>query len=91
MPVSVTALLPNVLSQLPAPGYQKRLIPAGLTAAKKLVATRWKNPYKLSVSNWIFTFLDVIYLELSTACAIGVKEFNIGLWVSAAEKLREPI
>lgn len=89
MPVSVTTFLPNDLSQLPTPGYQKRLILAGLTAAKKLVAMRWKHPDKLSVSKWILTFLDIIYLELSTTRVIGIKESKIGLWVSAAGKLKE--
>lgn len=48
MPVSVTALLLNDLSQLPAPWYQKRFIFAGLNAAKKLVAMRWKHPDPIS-------------------------------------------
>lgn len=47
---------------------------AGLTVAKKLFAMRWKHPDKLSVNSWILAFLDIIYLELSTARVIGVKE-----------------
>ena len=91
MPASASSLLLNDLSLLSTSVSQKRLLLAGLTAAKKLVATRWKHPDKLSVSNWILTFLDIIYLELSTARVIGLSESKIGLWVSAAIKLKERI
>lgn len=57
----------------------------------KLVAMRWKHPDELSMNNWILTFLDIIYLELSTARVIGVKESKIELWVSVAGKLKERI
>ena len=77
--VPVSVFLLNDLSQLPATaGYQKIPLYAGLTAAKKLVAMRWKQPDKLSVTCWLLTFLDVVYMELSTARVIGVKESNIG-------------
>ena len=89
IPVSISTLLLNDLSQLLTPGQQKRLILAGLTAAKKLVDMRWKHPDKLSMNNWILAFLDIIYLELSTARVIGVKESKIELWVSVAGKLKE--
>ncbi len=88
MPVSATVLLLNDLSQLPTTKQQKIVILAGLTAAKKLVALRWKHPGKLNLSNWILAFLDVIYLEISTAHVNGVKESNIVLWVLAAESLK---
>ncbi len=61
--VTVTTLLLNDLSQLPNPRYQKRLTLAGVTAAKELIAMRWKHPDNLSVINWILTFLHIIYLE----------------------------
>lgn len=89
VPVCPTVLLLNDVSVLPAPIHKKRLILAGLTAAKKLVAMRWKHPDRLSLSMWILTYLDVIYLEVSTARVIGVKESNIALWLSAARKLKE--
>lgn len=89
IPVSVTTLLLNDFSQLSTPRHQKRLVLADLTAAKKLVAMRWKHLDKLSVNNWILTFLDIIFLELSTARVIGVKESKIDLWVAVAEKLKE--
>lgn len=40
---------------------------AGLTAARKMIATRLKPPRDLSVRTWTLSFLDVIYMELSTA------------------------
>lgn len=58
-------------------------------AAKKLVATRWKHPDKLSLSQRFLTFFDVVHTELSTTRVIGVNESNISLWISAAEKLKE--
>ncbi len=90
MPVSATVLLLNDLSQLPTTKQHKIVILAGLTAAKKLVALRWKHPGKLNLSNWILAFLDVIYLEISTVISHvnGVKESNIVLWVLAAESLK---
>lgn len=91
MPVSITVLLLNDLSQLLAHGHQKRLIFACHAAAKKLIAMRWKHPDKLSLSNWFLTLLDGIYMELSTARVIRIKESNIDLWRSAAEKLKEQI
>ena len=51
IPMPISTLLLNDLSQLSTPGQQKRLIFAGLTAAKKLVAMRWKHPDKLSMNN----------------------------------------
>jgi len=45
----------------------KHTVLAGLTAAKKMIALRWKLPHSLSVKRWILTFLDVIFLELSPA------------------------
>lgn len=91
IPVSVTTILLNDLSQLSLPRHQRRLIFAGFTAAKKLVAVRWKHPDKLSVINWLLTFLDIIYLELSTARVIGIDESKVNVWVSMARKLKERI
>lgn len=70
MPASVTALLLNDLSQLPASGFMlgiRKDLFQPTSAVKKLMVTRQKHPDKLSVSLWCLTFLDGIYMELSTA------------------------
>ncbi len=72
-------------------GHQERLTFVALTAVRKLVAMKWKQSDKVSVKNWIFKFLDVIYLESSTASVIGVKESSMALWVFTADSLKEQI
>ena len=91
LPVCPVVLLLNDLSLLPAPIYKKRIILAGITAAKKLISMRWKYPDKLNLNMWILTYLDIIYLEISTARVLGVKEANIAMWLSTADKLKESL
>ena len=61
---------------------------AGLTAAKKIVAMRWKPPHSLNKQYWVLTFIDVVYLELSTARIHGAREDTIRLWAQTLEKLK---
>lgn len=56
------------------PKLKKQALLAGLTAANKLMATRWKPPHSLSSRVWLLTYLYVAYLELSTAQVNGAKE-----------------
>ena len=74
VPVTVPVLILNDLSALNAPRLNKHIILAGLTAAKKLVVTRWKPSQTLGLRQWILTFLDVVYMELSTARIHGATE-----------------
>ena len=67
---------------------QRRIFLAGLTAAKKMIAVRWKPPHSLSMSQWCLTFLDIIYLEISTARIHGAKQENILPWFTFADKLK---
>ena len=88
VPKSVPALIFNSLPQQPSPVYRIRILMAGLTAAKKLVASRWKYPDGLNVANWRLTFLDIIFLEQSTARIMGLSDLKVTLWNSAAETLK---
>lgn len=88
VPYSPFIFLLNDLSSLNLTLPQKLAFLAGLTAAKKLVATRWKLPHTLSSRAWILTYLDIAYLELSTAHMHGAKESMAELWSSISEKLK---
>lgn len=91
IPVTIPVLLLIDLSEINITKLKKRTVLAGLTAAKKLVAVRWKPPHSLTIRQWALTFLDVIYLELSTARINGASEATINNWRSAADSLKELI
>ena len=79
----------NDVSQLQLNATRSRVFLAGLTAAKKMVATRWKPPHTLTFRQWALTFLDIVYLELSTARLHGAKEENINIWSNIADKIKD--
>ncbi|KAI2659993.1 LINE-1 retrotransposable element ORF2 protein [Labeo rohita] len=87
VPSSPSVLILNDLSDIPHK-IQKRVFLAGLTAAKKLVATRWKPPHSLNKRHWVLTFMDVVYMELSTARIHGAREDTISFWAQILEKLK---
>lgn len=89
LPCSPSVLLLNDLLELRLSLDSKRALLAGLTAGKKLVATRWKPPHSLSFRAWILTYLDIAYLELSTAKVHGAKDSAIKAWSSLLNSLRE--
>ena len=91
VPCSPITLLLIDLSQLGLNSLKSRLFLAGLTAAKKLVATRWKPPHTLARRAWVLMFLDIVYLELSTARVHGAKESTVEMWSSFAENLKNLI
>lgn len=66
MPVTVSVLLLNDFSMLNINKLKRCIALAGLTAAEKMIVVRWKPPQSLAIRHWVLTFLDVIYLELST-------------------------
>ena len=53
-----------------------------LTAAKKLIAQRWKSPHDLSYQYWVNTAIDIAKLEKSVAGMHGTHVKNIRLWAS---------
>lgn len=88
VPVTTCVLILNNLSILNISKLKKRVILAGLTAAKKLIAIRWKPPHSLTTQSWILSFLDVIYLELSTARINDANENTLNTWRSTADSLK---
>ena len=60
IPVTISVLILNDLSAPQLSNMQKHAVFAGLTAAKKMMATRWKPPHDLSIRTWTLSFLDVI-------------------------------
>lgn len=88
VPVTICVLILNNLSILNVSKLKKRVIFAGLTAAKKMVATRWKPPHSLTTQSWIPFLLDVIYMELSTARINGANESTLNTWRSTADSLK---
>lgn len=89
VPLAPSVLILNELSQLSLQKFQERVFLSGLTAAKKMVATRWKPPHTLTLRQWVLSFLDVVYLKLSMACIYGAKEGTIRLWTQAVEDLKD--
>ena len=88
VPVSMPVLLLNDFTCLPMSKHLKCMVLAGLTAAKKMLAIRWKPPHDLSKRQWLLSFLDVIYMELSTSRINGAKDNVLKAWSTAAETLR---
>ena len=52
IPVNPQTLILNNLSTINASQCEKRILLAGLTAAKKIIAVRWKPPHTLNISHW---------------------------------------
>ena len=48
-------------------------------------------PHTLSFHQWALTFLDIVYLELSTARLHGAREDNVNIWSHIAEKIKEMV
>ena len=57
-------LLLNDTSSLKLTINNKRLLLAGLTAAKRMTACRWKPPHALSVREWLSSYRGTAQLEL---------------------------
>lgn len=88
LPCTPATLILNDLSKLGLTLDKRRALLAGLTAAKKLLATRWKPPHSLCFRAWLLMYLDIVYLELSIARVHGAKESAIEAWHSLLTTLR---
>lgn len=86
---SPVTLILNDLSNARPTLLKKRAILAGLTAAKKLVALRWKPLHSFSRRVWLLMYQDIVYLELSTARMHGAKEAMVEMWNSLSLKLKD--
>ncbi len=88
---SPSVFILNDVSQSHLTCTHRSIFFAGLTAAEKMVATRWKPPHTLTCRQWALTFLDIVYLELLTARLHGVNEDNVNEWSRTADKLKDMI
>ena len=85
--------LPHVLllnddSMLRIPYPNKKVFFAGITAAKKMLISRWNPPHTLLRSKWLYSFLNVLNLELSIARTNGAKKKSIDALVQAIETVK---
>lgn len=76
-------------SRFPITEKTRKLWLAGITAAKKLVVQRWLPPHDLSLKHWLYTLLDILYMELSSARINHAKEATVNNWLNAIEMVKE--
>lgn len=88
VPYSPATLLLNDLSQVKLKVARQRILLSGLTAAKKMVAIRWKPPHCLSIQAWTLMLLDIAQLETSIARMHKAKSETIELWQIFTDRLR---
>lgn len=63
IPYLSEVLLLNDISNLELCVKQKRLWLAGLTAAMRLIACRWKAPHSVTIQRWLLDLIDVASME----------------------------
>ena len=68
--------------------HKKRVLFAGLTAAKKMLTKRWKPLHVLNVYLWKLSFYEALSLEISSACAQRAKTEAIQNLESVFERVR---
>jgi len=89
IPLSPCLFLLNDTSSLNLTINNRRLLLAGLTAAKKMIVCRWKPPHTLLMSKWLSSYREIAQLELSTARLHFTKSFNIDCWLELLEIINE--
>ena len=62
---------------------------ACLTAAKKIVVQHWKPPHNISIIHWLRSFLDISYLELSSARINDAGPNTILMWTDLISDLKD--
>lgn len=87
VPCSALIFLLNDFSSLTISMQQKRLLLCALTAAKKLLVSRWNPPHHISRRQWILSTLDIISMELSVARMHGAKTRTINAWKNALQTM----
>ena len=88
VPVLPKILLLNDLSSLDLSILHRRWLLVGLTAAKRMVAQRWKAPHLLPYHQWLTATVDIASLEMSVARRHGAKEANVKSWLSFIEAIQ---
>ena len=89
IPLQPILLLLNDDSQLQLSEKQRKIMFAGLTAAKKLIVQRWMPPYTLHSRKWLFYFHDIVMMELSTSRIHNAKASTIQIWENLANNISE--
>ena len=87
IPCSQPLLLLNDTSTIKLSINDRRILLAGLTAAKKLIVCRWKPPHLLSVKEWLRSYREIAQLELSTSRLRHVNSENILYWTNLLGKI----
>ena len=85
LPYTPTATLLNMFN---LPKLEKRITLSGFTAAKKIIAQRWKPPHTLTRDLWLNTFLDIVVCEMSVARMHGACAKTIDSWSIIFNKLK---
>lgn len=75
-------------SRLPMTMKARKLWLAGITTAKKLVVQRWLPPHDLSVKHWLHAFLDILYLELSSARVNHANPSTVQNWLKGIRETK---
>ena len=88
VPVSPKLLLLNDLTGLDLSIKHRRWLLAGLTAAKRMIAQRWKAPHLLPYHQWLNSTVDIANLEMSVARMHGAKEANVKSWLTFIEAIQ---
>ena len=88
IPVTPKLLLLNDLTGVELAIKHRRWLLAGLTAAKRMVAQRWKAPHLLPLHQWLAATVDIANLEMSVARRHGAKEANVKAWLSFIEAIQ---
>lgn len=83
IPYLSEVLLLNDISNLELCVKQKRLWLAGLTAAMRLIACRWKAPHSVTIQRWLLDLIDVASMEQWAANTHQAKRGNISHWKQA--------
>ncbi len=61
---------------------------AGLTAAKRIIVQRWKPPDDISITHWLRSFLDITYLDLSSARINDARAGTVPIWTNLITDLK---
>lgn len=89
VPCKPSILHLNEISGLNLNRAQTSLFLTGITAAKKMLAQRWKFPNALSRHQWTVTYLDILNMELSVARMHKSKPNTLLAWQESIEKVKK--
>lgn len=89
VPCSPIVLLLNDTTTLKLTHSKKFMFLTGITAAKKMLALRWKPPHTITKPHWLNTYIDIIRMELSVARMHGACADTILKWETIADKIKE--